>query len=78
VLDHLREAGFDLELAGIVASMDDNAANELKKMNIPPVPRMAWVLIGFRVIFGQRFGKPVVRQHGGIFRFRRGAKRLPG
>jgi len=40
VLEDLREAGFDLELAGIVAAIDNDDANA------PLVPRMARALIG--------------------------------
>jgi len=54
VVADLRAAGFDLELAGIIASIDDSAADELKKMDIPPMPRMAWVLIGIPTV---KFGR---------------------
>jgi hypothetical protein len=54
VVADLRAAGFDLELTGIIAAIDDNASDELKKMNIPPVPRMAWVLIGIPTV---QFGR---------------------
>ena len=53
VVADLRAAGFDLELAGIIAAIDD-ASDELKKMNVPPVPRMAWVLIGIPTV---KFGR---------------------
>jgi hypothetical protein len=54
VVGDLREAGFDLELAGIIAAALDESSELIKEMDVPPVPRMAWVLIGIpTVMFGR-------------------------
>lgn len=51
--DDLRTAGMDTELAGFLRAFDDDAPL-LRKVEVPPAPRMAWVLIGIPTTrFGQ-------------------------
>lgn len=53
LMDELKTAGMDLELAGVMAQIDA-ADNELRELVIPPAPRMSWVLIGIPTV---RFGE---------------------
>jgi len=46
IVDELREAHFDTELAGVMTAIEEDEVRELKRLEVLPVPRMAWVLIG--------------------------------
>jgi hypothetical protein len=53
LMDELKGAGLDLELAGVMAQLESADANELRELTIPPAPRMSWVLVGIPTV---RFG----------------------
>jgi hypothetical protein len=54
LMNELKGAGMDLELAGVMAQLDSADAEELRELTIPPAPRMSWVLIGIPTV---DFGK---------------------
>ena len=55
LMDELKDANFDLELAGVMAEIDNASPDdELKELSVPPAPRMSWVLVGIPTVrFGQ-------------------------